>query len=276
VLRYFGHDFQEFNNYSYSVIEGMMKQFSREKCNSVVALYGNPTEYFIALMGEVFGKKAKPMATRSEDIFPIWDFDSGLYWTGYFTTDAYHKLDYRSMGRLLRGARKFILPLYLAQPLTLKNQRHYQKLEELAEQVSYLQHHDGISGTSKYMVMDTLEQTNRQLYKYTDGNILGDVFDLEFPLGTSNPIFTCHLGRKCAIPPDNTGDVYLKILNADGSAFRDPIVIDLPFNQFYKPDCEYELNCFCLEQQCPCKLYLYKPLTTYTAIRLTKQEVTAS
>jgi len=42
-MRYFGHDFQEFNAYSYAVIEGIMKQFSREKCNKVVALYGNPT-----------------------------------------------------------------------------------------------------------------------------------------------------------------------------------------------------------------------------------------
>jgi hypothetical protein len=137
-----------------------MKQFSREKCNRVVALYGNPTEYFISLMGEVFGGKVKPIANRTEDIFPIWDYDSGLYWTGYLTTDAYHKKDYRSMGRLLRGVRKFFLPLYLAQPDTLRNKQYYQKLEELAEQVSYLQHHDGISGTSKYMVMDTLEERN--------------------------------------------------------------------------------------------------------------------
>lgn len=31
-------------------------------------------------------------------------------------------------------------------------------MERMAEQVSYLQHHDGISGTSKYKVMDLLEE----------------------------------------------------------------------------------------------------------------------
>jgi hypothetical protein len=72
-------------------------------------------------MGEVFGQKVKPLVNRTEDIFPIWDYDSGLYWTGYFTTDAYHKKDYRVMGQLLRGARKFFLPIYLAQPDTLRN-----------------------------------------------------------------------------------------------------------------------------------------------------------
>jgi hypothetical protein len=28
IMRYFGHDFQEFNNYSFTVIESMMKKFS--------------------------------------------------------------------------------------------------------------------------------------------------------------------------------------------------------------------------------------------------------
>lgn len=127
-MRYFGHDFQRFDDYSYKVIESMMKKFSYEKCNKVTAVYGNPTEYFITLMGEVFGRKVKPVVTRSEDIFPIWDYDSGLYWTGYFTTDAYHKKDYRNLGLLLRGARKFYLPLYLSDAKSQKNKDYYQKL----------------------------------------------------------------------------------------------------------------------------------------------------
>jgi hypothetical protein len=28
------------------------------------------------------------------------------------------------------------------------------------------------------------------------------------------------------------------------------------------------LNCFCLEETCPCKLYLYAKFSTYTAIKL--------
>lgn len=64
-MRYFGHDFQKFDEYSYAVMENMMKKFSMEKCNKVTAVYGNPTEYFLALMGEVYGKKVKPVQTRS-------------------------------------------------------------------------------------------------------------------------------------------------------------------------------------------------------------------
>lgn len=128
IMRYFGHDFQKFDNYSYTVIESMMKKFSMEKCNKVVALYGNPTEYFITLMGEVYGKNVKPAVTRSEDIFPIWDYDSGLYWTGYFTTDAYHKKDYRDLGRFLHGVRKIFVNMYVSEPNSDRNRKYYQKL----------------------------------------------------------------------------------------------------------------------------------------------------
>lgn len=79
-------------------------------------------------MGEVFGQKVKPVVTRSEDIFPIWDYDSGLYWTGYFTTDAFHKKNYRDMGRLLRGVRKLYLPHYRADPSAAKQKNYYAKL----------------------------------------------------------------------------------------------------------------------------------------------------
>lgn len=227
-MRYFGHDFQKFDDYSYSVIEGMMKKFSLEKCNKVNAVYGNPTEYFITLMGEVFGGKVKPVVTRSEDIFPIWDYDSGLYWTGYFTTDAYHKKNYRDMGRLLRAARKFFLPFYLSDPNGAKQKEYYDKLEKLAEQVSYLQHHDGISGTSKYTVMDTLEMQNKVLFEYVNDKILNDVFIDEFPEGTSSPIFHCLLDGPCVIPNQKEDTIYIKVLNSDGNIERDPLIIILP------------------------------------------------
>ena len=111
-MRYFGHDFQKFDDYSYSVMEAFMEKFSRESCGKVAAVYGNPSEYFKILMGEVFNK-VKNVEFKEEDIMPIWDYDSGLYWTGYFTTDPYHKKKYRDYGRLLAVSRKAFVPAYL-------------------------------------------------------------------------------------------------------------------------------------------------------------------
>ena len=75
-------------------------------------------------MGEVFGN-VKPVATRNEDIFPIWDYDSGLYWTGYYTTDPYHKKNYRDAGRLLHAARKAFLPTYISDPTSDNHKKSY-------------------------------------------------------------------------------------------------------------------------------------------------------
>lgn len=59
---------------------------------------------------------------------PIWDYDSGLYWTGYYTTDPYHKKNYRDAGRYLHAARKAFAPLYIADPNSQKNKDRYKLL----------------------------------------------------------------------------------------------------------------------------------------------------
>jgi hypothetical protein len=62
-------------------------------------------------------------------------------------------------------------------------------MELLAEQVSYLQHHDGTTGTSKYMVMDLLEKQNQALYDSVQKGVISEAFSVLFPLGTDAPIF---------------------------------------------------------------------------------------
>lgn len=114
-MRYFGHDFQRFDQYSYQVIESFMEKFSMQKCRKLNSVYGNPTQYFMILMGEVFNK-TKPTAVRQEDIMPIWDYDSGLYWTGYYTTDPFHKKNYRDAGKYLYAARKAFASSYILDP----------------------------------------------------------------------------------------------------------------------------------------------------------------
>lgn len=52
---------------------------------------------------------------------PIWDYDSGLYWTGYYTTDQYHKKIYRDAGRYLYAVRKAFTPFYIQEPNSLSH-----------------------------------------------------------------------------------------------------------------------------------------------------------
>ena len=49
------------------------------------------------------------------------------------------------------------MPIYINDPTSEAKKQGYEILEQLAETVTYLQHHDGVSGTSKYNVMDKYE-----------------------------------------------------------------------------------------------------------------------
>ncbi len=60
---------------------------------------------------------------------PIWDYDSGLYWTGYYTTDQFHKKYYRDAGRYLYAGRKIFTPAYIADPKSDSHIKSYRILE---------------------------------------------------------------------------------------------------------------------------------------------------
>lgn len=60
---------------------------------------------------------------------PIWDYDSGLYWTGYYTTDPYHKKIYKDAGRFAQLTRKLFTSVYLDNPTSQANIRSYDLLE---------------------------------------------------------------------------------------------------------------------------------------------------
>jgi hypothetical protein len=59
---------------------------------------------------------------------PIWDYDSGLYWTGYYTTDPFHKKGYRDAGRYLAAARKIFAPFYIVYPNSSLHNNSYKLL----------------------------------------------------------------------------------------------------------------------------------------------------
>ena len=61
--------------------------------------------------------------------------------------------------------------------------------------VAYLQHHDGISGTSKYSVLDKYEKKGDLMAKEIESLVLKPMFEAEFPLGSSSPVLTCGLSE---------------------------------------------------------------------------------
>ena len=61
----------------------------------------------------------------------------------------------------------------------------------------------------------------------TKEKVLKEMFSLEFPLYTNDPIFECSMENECTIPEGTTGDIYLKIFNSAGRVDHRPIIVHL-------------------------------------------------
>lgn len=98
------------------------------------------------------------------------------------------------------------------------------------------------------------------------------MFEIEFPSNTNNPLFECSLDRECEVPRGVESDVFLKIFRTGASHGLEPVVVHLQEEQFFEPDCPHEVLCMCTGFPCPCDLYLYPSLTTYSLVKLKKAE----
>lgn len=143
-------------------------------------------------------------------------------------------------------------------------------MEKFAETVAYLQHHDGISGTSKYTVMDEYEVKAEKLFWKISTSILGPAFENNYPLYTNSPIMICGILDECVVPKSVQGNIFVKIFNSGVRLSTEPIIIHLPLDTFYKPNCKYEIVCMCVNPPCSCQLYLYPDVFTFTEVLLTR------
>lgn len=73
------------------------------------------------------------------------------------------------------------MPLYLADPHSVKNIEIYEKIERLEEVIAYLQHHDGITCTSKYNVLDKYEDDVISMEKNLRDSLFTLAFKQQFP-----------------------------------------------------------------------------------------------
>lgn len=86
-----------------------------------------------------------PWTTKTDDFFPYSDCDyENCYWTGYFTSRT-------SLKRLERVASSFLLAARQLEAL-VGGEPDSKPLFALEDAVGVLQHHDGVTGTSKQHV----------------------------------------------------------------------------------------------------------------------------
>jgi hypothetical protein len=106
--------------------------------------YGNPSDYF----NNVKITADKGVSTRENDFMPNWDQDH--YWSGYYTTNPELKKVCKDYSRLVNIFRKIYTRYLLNGGVESVVVR--QLLIQGDELLAVMQHHDGITATSKYHI----------------------------------------------------------------------------------------------------------------------------
>ena len=159
-FRFLGNDFEEFIDPEFTHLESVMAKLSENSSQCGGYHYGNPSEYMDKIKQYW---KSHPITTRENDFMPDWDQDR--YWTGYYTTDPQLKKKCRDSSRMLNFYKRAISHAY-----GIKSIPDFSSLIPIIRSgesiVSMMQHHDGITATSKHWIM--LEMQNKMSQINTD------------------------------------------------------------------------------------------------------------
>lgn len=136
----------------------------------VNAFYSTPSQYLKTVYNN---HKTYPIKT--DDFFPYADHPHA-YWTGYFTSRVALKGLVRNLGKFLQASKRLVTQSMWNKSsgyLDKEFKKVDQALATLEEPLAILQHHDGVSGTSRQHVvedykkmLDRGENTILQVFHY--------------------------------------------------------------------------------------------------------------
>jgi len=144
IMLQFGSDFLYSNSLTwYKNIDKLIHYMNEDGRFNV--FYSTPWQFTVAK-----NKEHLSYSRKTDDFFPYADQAHG-YWTGYFTSRVALKLYERVCSSFLQTARQ-IESLKVLRFSKNSTSKHTPSLRELEEAVAVVQHHDGVSGTSKQHV----------------------------------------------------------------------------------------------------------------------------
>lgn len=155
-FRFLGNDFEEFLTTQFQALEKTFYQLnigSRKQCPEYK--YGNPSDYMVKF-NQFYARHELPV--RKWDFMPNWD--QGHYWTGYFTTEPDLKKLCKDFSRLLNLYRKIFLKYYDPKADLTGFKTYLRKAEQL---LAVMQHHDGITATSKLKIEELFKKRIRTM-----------------------------------------------------------------------------------------------------------------
>ena len=205
-----------------SFLEGLEDRFNR-----VNIFYSSPEIYTISKYNEHIEWEVK-----TDDFFPYSDCQH-CFWTGYFTSRA-------SLKRLERVGSSF---LHVARQLEVLDERWLEgrersELYELEKSVGIIQHHDGVSGTSKQhvaydyakRVFEGIQTASKYAGKVLARKLHGDV-DLHFCHSLNVSI--CEISQE-ATKVFAKNDLYIVAYNALAIYRSDVLSVPVSLDATYK------------------------------------------
>lgn len=87
--------------------------------------------------------------------------------------------------------------------------------------------------------MDKYEKVAKAQMDKIQGSVFKEMFEVEYPPNTNNPVFECGLSLECSMPKNINTDIYLKVFKTGTERAGEPIIVHLQDNQYFDPDCFY-------------------------------------
>lgn len=260
LFKFYGDDFEEITTVDFENLKKGMDVLNKEYgCEAVH--YANPSEYLDALK-KYYQDKEVPV--RYNDLMP--NYERGGYWTGYYTTYPELKKLCRDSSRLLNFFKKALLHAIVAKKL---NGAEALELVDPAERLlALMQHHDGITGTSKHHVtLNMMAKLNK-----SNDNLRKEVQRLYRTEGATE----CRLyenNNECTLDDKVGNSVEMTILNFGTTRFE-RLEVRFPANRYFKADQSIPNEIFCYEKH-DCRLVMrvtVKPPSTRIILTERKHE----
>jgi len=147
VFHFFGDDYTyEAAATFFGNLDQIIKYLKDHPELNMQAIYSTPAKYLEYIRKQVVEQNIT-LPSSTSDFLPIADIPNS-YWTGFFTSRVHLKKLAKDANQLSQVAKTFHSLLMINQLLASNDTEYADAIQSLTDAISYINHHDAITGTS--------------------------------------------------------------------------------------------------------------------------------